>query len=63
MSRRSRAPAPAAPRQDWKAYRPAIWLAMIGIAVMLLVAPFYIAAVPLGAAIGVAIQVNRRRPR
>ena len=38
----------ATPRQDWKAYRPAIWLAMIGIAVMLLVAPFYLAAVPLG---------------
>jgi hypothetical protein len=36
---------------------------MIGVAVMLLVVPFYIAAVPLGAAIGVAIQVYRRRPR
>jgi hypothetical protein len=63
MSRRSPAPAAAAPRQDWKAYRPAIWLAMIGIAVMLLVVPFYIGAVPLGAAIGVAIHVYRRRPR
>ncbi len=46
---------------DWKDYRPAIWLAMLGVAVMLLVAPFYLGAVLLGAALGVAIRVSQRR--
>ena len=34
---------------DWRDFRPAIWLAMLGIAVMLLVSPFFIGAVFLGA--------------
>ena len=48
---------------DWRDFRPAIWLAMLGIAVMLLVAPFFIGAVFLGAAIGVAIRIEQRRRR
>ena len=45
----------------WRDYRPAIWLAMLGVAVMLLVPPAYVGALFLGAAIGVAVKVNRGR--
>jgi hypothetical protein len=48
---------------DWRMFRPAIWLAMLGVAVMLLVAPFYLGAVLLGAAIGVALRIDQRRRR
>jgi hypothetical protein len=48
---------------DWRDFRPAIWLAMLGVAVMLLVAPFYFGAVFLGAAIGAAIRIWQRRRR
>jgi len=50
-------------RGDWRDFRPAIWLAMLGIAVMLLVNPWYLGAVFLGAAIGAAIQIRKRRRR
>ena len=50
-------------RGDWRDFRPAIWLAMLGIAVMLLVSPWYLGAVFLGAAIGAAIQIRKRRRR
>jgi hypothetical protein len=46
---------------DWRDFRPAIWLAMLGAAVMLLISPFYFGAVFLGAAIGAAIRINQRR--
>jgi hypothetical protein len=48
---------------DWRDYRPAIWLAMLGLAVILVVpSPVgYVGAVALGGAIGVAIRVNQRR--
>ena len=48
---------------DWRDWRPAIWLTMIGIAVMLLFSPFYIGALFFGAAIGAAIRINQRRRR
>jgi uncharacterized membrane protein YqgA involved in biofilm formation len=48
---------------DWRMFRPAIWLAMLGVAVMLLVAPFYLGAVLLGAAIGIALRIEQRRRR
>jgi hypothetical protein len=48
---------------DWRDYRPAIWLAMLGVAVVLLVNPFYIGGIFLGAAIGAAIRVRQRRRR
>ncbi len=48
---------------DWRVFRPAIWLAMLGVAVMLLVAPFYLGAVLLGAAIGVALRIEQGRRR
>ncbi len=46
---------------DWRAYRPAIWLAMLGVALILLVSPPYIGALLLGAAIGVTWGICRRR--
>jgi uncharacterized membrane protein len=48
---------------NWRMFRPAIWLAMLGIAVMLLVAPFYLGAVLLGAAVGVALRIEQGRRR
>jgi hypothetical protein len=46
---------------DWRIYRPAIWLALVGIAMILLVNPPYLGAAPAGAAIGVAVRIQRRR--
>jgi hypothetical protein len=46
---------------DWRDWRPAIWLTMLGIAVMLLVNPFYVGAIFIGAAIGVAMRIHQRR--
>ena len=46
---------------DWREFRPAIWLAMVGIAVVLLVSPAYLGAVLIGASIGVAARIHRRR--
>jgi hypothetical protein len=48
---------------DWRDWRPAIWLAMLGIAVMLLVNPFYFGAIFIGAAIGAAMRIHQRRRR
>lgn len=48
---------------DWRDYRPAIWLTMLGIAVMLLFTPFYLGAIFFGAAIGAGIRINQRRRR
>jgi hypothetical protein len=47
----------------WRAYRPAIWLAMLGVALILVVSPPYFGAVPLGGAIGVAIRIRQRARR
>ena len=44
---------------DWRMFRPAIWLAMLGVAVMLLVAPFYLGAVLVGAAVGIALRIEQ----
>lgn len=48
---------------DWRDFRPAIWVAMLGFAVMIVVRPAYIGAVFLGAAIGLAIRIQQRRRR
>lgn len=48
---------------DWRDWRPAIWLAMLGVAVMLLVSPAYFGAALIGLAIGVAIRTAQRRRR
>ena len=66
---------PAAPRHlpllphnssvtgDWRDWRPAIWLTMLGIAVMLLISPFYWGALFIGAGAGAAIRIQQRRRR
>ncbi len=46
---------------DWRDYRPAIWMAMLGVAVMLVVNPPYVGAIFLGGAIGAAIRIAQRR--
>ena len=48
---------------DWRDYRPAIWLTMIGVAVALVVNPPYIGAFFVGGAIGAAIRIRNRRRR
>ena len=49
--------------QDWREWRPAIWLAMLGVAVMLLLSPYYLGVIFVGGAIGVAIRIHQRRRR
>jgi hypothetical protein len=46
---------------DWRVYRPAIWLAMLGIALVLLVNPPYIGAALVGASIGISGRIYARR--
>jgi hypothetical protein len=48
---------------DWRDFRPAIWLMMLGIAVMLLFKPWFLGAIFFGAAIGIAAKVYRGRRR
>jgi hypothetical protein len=48
---------------DWRDFRPAIWLAMLGVAAVLLLSPFYFGAALIGAAIGVAFKIHRVRRR
>ncbi|MBV9607650.1 MAG: hypothetical protein JO027_21215 [Solirubrobacterales bacterium] len=48
---------------DWRDFRPAIWLAMLGVVAMLLISPFYLGAALIGAAIGVAFKVHQARRR
>lgn len=49
--------------QDWRAFRPAIWLAMLGIALLLVVQPVFFGAAVLGAAIGIGIRIEQGRRR
>lgn len=48
---------------DWRDWRPAIWLAMVGVAVIVLVQPFYFGVMFIGAAIGAAVRIHQRRRR
>jgi hypothetical protein len=48
---------------DWRDWRPVIWLTMLGVAVMLLVNPFYFGVIFLGGAIGAAARIHQRRRR
>lgn len=47
----------------WKQWRPAIWLAMIGVAVLIVISPWYLAAIPFGAALGSALRIRQRNRR
>ena len=46
---------------DWREYRPAIWAAMLGVAVIVIVSPHYLGAFVVGGAIGIAIRVRQRQ--
>ena len=49
---------------DWRDWRPAIWLTMLGIAVMLLFSPFYLSGRSCSARpIGAAVRIHQRRRR
>jgi hypothetical protein len=48
---------------DWRDFRPAIWLVMLGIAVILVIKPWFLGAIFFGAAIGIAAKVYRGRRR
>jgi uncharacterized protein (DUF2062 family) len=48
-------------KSDWRDFRPAIWVAMLGVALVLVVNPPYVGAIFLGAAIGLAIRIRQRR--
>jgi hypothetical protein len=48
---------------DWRDFRPAIWIAMLGVALILLVSPPYLGAVPVGVALGLAIRTEQARRR
>ena len=63
MARERRPTASNQPPDDWRVYRPAIWMAMFGIAIGLLITPWYLCAVPLGAAVGIALKTRRVRRR
>jgi hypothetical protein len=46
---------------DWRDWRPAIWLAMLGVGLLLLISPPYIGGLLIGGAIGAAIRIHQRR--
>jgi hypothetical protein len=48
---------------DWRDFRPAIWLAMLGVLLAVVVSPPYIGAVFVGGSIGAAIRIRQRRRR
>jgi hypothetical protein len=48
---------------DWRDYRVAIWMVMLGTAVVLVVKPWFLGAIFFGAAIGIAAKVYRGRRR
>ncbi|MGI8714405.1 MAG: hypothetical protein ACR2NR_14760 [Solirubrobacteraceae bacterium] len=48
---------------DWRVFRLAIWLAIIAIAMILLVNPPYLGAVPAIAAVAIAARIQRRHQR
>jgi hypothetical protein len=43
---------------DWKRYRPAIWLVMLGVA-LLLVVSLLVGAVFIGAGLGIGVMISR----
>lgn len=49
--------------QDWRLFRPAIWIGMVGIALILLISPPYLGAIVLGGAIGMGLKIETSRRR
>lgn len=48
---------------DWRIFRPAIWLGMLGIALVLLINPPEFGAVVVGVAVGLAVRTEAARRR
>jgi hypothetical protein len=46
---------------NWRRYRPAIWLMMLGVALVLVLNPAYVGGAVLGAGIGVGLRIWRRQ--
>jgi hypothetical protein len=46
---------------DWRDYRPAIWVAMLAIALLILISSPTIGVILLGGSIGLAIRITQRR--
>ncbi len=59
---RSEGPGGRPATADWRVYRPAIWLVMLGIA-FLLVLNAYLGIAVIGAGLGTGIRINARRRR
>ncbi len=47
---------------DWRVYRPAIWMVMLGIALML-VLNAYLGIIVIGAGLGIGLKIQTRRRR
>jgi hypothetical protein len=46
---------------DWRDFRPAIWVAMLGVALLIVLSSPAIGVIVLGGAIGLLIRITQRR--
>ncbi len=46
---------------DWRDFRPAIWVAMLGVALLILLSSPAIGVIVLGGSIGLLIRITQRR--
>jgi len=46
---------------DWRDYRPAIWVAMLGVAMLIVLSSPAIGVILLGGALGLLIRITQRR--
>lgn len=46
---------------DWRDYRPAIWVAMLGVALLIVLSSPAIGVILLGGAVGLLIRIIQRR--
>jgi hypothetical protein len=49
--------------EDWRIWRPAIWLAILGVAALALLSAPYLGILILGGSLGVGARINQRRRR
>lgn len=48
---------------DWRMFRPAIWTAMVGVALLLLVSPAVIGVAVVGMGLGIGLKIHNGRRR
>ena len=46
---------------DWRDYRPAIWVAMLGVALLIVLSSPALGVILLGGAVGLLIRITQRR--